>query len=70
MKEMKKLIEHSFFFPKQLVGIMGNIFDGIQRPLESIHKMTNSIYIPRGINTPALDKKKSWHFAPQSFKVN
>jgi len=50
-------------------GIMGNIFDGIQRPLESIHKMTNSIYIPRGINTPALDKKKSWHFAPQSFKV-
>jgi V-type H+-transporting ATPase subunit A len=50
-------------------GIMGNIFDGIQRPLESIHKVTNSIYIPRGVNAPALDKKKSWPFKPMGFKV-
>jgi len=50
-------------------GIMGSIFDGIQRPLEHIAEMTNSIYIPRGINTPSLDKKKSWEFQPVTFKV-
>ena len=35
-------------------GIMGAIFDGIQRPLEAINQMTSSIYIPKGINTNAL----------------
>lgn len=49
-------------------GIMGSIFDGIQRPLESIANIAQSIYIPRGINTPALDKKKSWEFEPVNFK--
>jgi V-type H+-transporting ATPase subunit A len=49
-------------------GIMGSIFDGIQRPLESIAQLCQSIYIPRGVNTPALDKKKNWEFEPQSFK--
>lgn len=50
-------------------GIMGSIFDGIQRPLEHIAGITQSIYIPRGINTPALDKKKEWEFEPLNFKV-
>jgi len=50
-------------------GIMGSIFDGIQRPLEHIAKMTQSIYIPRGINTPALDKSANWEFEPVNFKV-
>lgn len=45
-------------------GIMQNIFDGIQRPLEHIFNMTQSIYIPRGIDTPALDEKKQYHFVP------
>lgn len=45
-------------------GIMGQIFDGIQRPLEAIHKVTESIYIPRGINTPALSIEHSWPFTP------
>merc|ERR1711990_490493 len=32
-------------------GIMDNIFDGIQRPLESIaDKSDGSVFIPRGIN--------------------
>ena len=30
-----------------LSGIMGNIFDGIQRPLKDINELTNSIYIPK-----------------------
>ncbi|CAB4061140.1 ATPeV1A [Lepeophtheirus salmonis] len=29
-------------------GIMGSIFDGIQRPLKDINEMTQSIYIPKG----------------------
>lgn len=37
-------------------GIMGNIFDGIQRPLQAISDISKSIFIPRGINTNALDK--------------
>jgi len=38
-------------------GIMGTIFDGIQRPLQDIADLTASIFIPKGINTPALNKK-------------
>jgi len=51
-------------------GIMKNIFDGIQRPLQSIYELSGkSIYIPRGINTPALDKDLKWYFEPQYVKV-
>lgn len=50
-------------------GICSNIFDGIQRPLESIQKLAESIYIPRGIETPALDQKLVWDFEPVNFKV-
>jgi len=50
-------------------GIMGSIFDGIQRPLESIAAVAESIYIPRGINTPSLDKKKVWEYEPLNFKI-
>jgi len=50
-------------------GILANIFDGIQRPLQAIHDIAKSIYIPRGINTPALSKDKQWYFEPQGFKV-
>ncbi len=48
---------------------MSNIFDGIQRPLKDIQDMSQSIYIPRGINTAALDKALSWEFEPVNFKV-
>ncbi|VUZ41594.1 unnamed protein product [Hymenolepis diminuta] len=45
-------------------GIMGSIFDGIQRPLQDIRDLTNSIYIPKGIDAPCLDRKKVWEFTP------
>ncbi|PIO23896.1 hypothetical protein AB205_0008790 [Aquarana catesbeiana] len=45
-------------------GIMGNIFDGIQRPLKDISDMTKSIYIPRGINVTALSRDIKWEFIP------
>eukprot|EP00834_Sanchytrium_tribonematis_P001410 NODE_34_length_36538_cov_0.612854.p18 type:complete len:189 gc:universal NODE_34_length_36538_cov_0.612854:13490-12924(-) len=45
-------------------GLMDNIYDGIQRPLQAIQQYSQSIYIPRGIDTHALDKKKQWEFVP------
>lgn len=50
-------------------GLMSNIFDGIQRPLKAIQDASDSIYIPRGISTTALDKKLAWEFTPADFKV-
>merc|ERR1719370_917392 len=51
-------------------GIMGSIFDGIQRPLKDINELTQSIYIPRGINTSALSTVAEWDFSPmQSLKM-
>lgn len=43
-------------------GILGAIFDGIQRPLIRIAEMTNSVFIPRGVNVIALDDKKLWDY--------
>ncbi|KAJ1796864.1 H(+)-transporting V1 sector ATPase subunit A [Coemansia sp. RSA 2399] len=50
-------------------GLSSNIFDGIQRPLKAIQEASQSIYIPRGIDTPSLDKKLEWQFEPVNFKV-
>ncbi|KAJ7580990.1 ATP synthase alpha/beta family, nucleotide-binding domain-containing protein [Mycena floridula] len=50
-------------------GLMENIVDGIQRPLRSIQELSKSIYIPRGINTEALDRSIKWDFKPLNFKV-
>ncbi|OMJ10269.1 V-type proton ATPase catalytic subunit A isoform 2 [Smittium culicis] len=50
-------------------GLCSNIFDGIQRPLKAIQELTNSIYIPRGINTPALDMNLMWDFKPSQIRV-
>merc|ERR1712195_309967 len=50
-------------------GMLGQMFDGIQRPLEQIKKACNdSIYIPRGIEVPVLPRDKKWHFRPLSGK--
>lgn len=45
-------------------GLLHNIYDGIQRPLEKIFQQSHSIYIPRGIAAPALDRTKKWEFTP------
>ena len=45
-------------------GIMDNIFDGIQRPLQAIADASQSIFIPRGIDTPSLDRGKMWEWNP------
>lgn len=50
-------------------GIMGSIFDGIQRPLKDINELTESIYIPKGVNVPSLSRVASWEFNPLNVKV-
>lgn len=44
-------------------GILGSIFDGIQRPLENIKALTGD-YIERGVDVPSLPKDKKWTFKP------
>lgn len=44
-------------------GLIGSIFDGIQRPLEEIMKVSGN-NLQRGVEIPALDHKKKWHFQP------
>ena len=43
-------------------GIIENIYDGIQRPLEEIMKKVGSNNLPRGVEVPALDREKKWEF--------
>ncbi|KIY96482.1 V-type H+-transporting ATPase subunit A [Monoraphidium neglectum] len=50
-------------------GLMGNIFDGIQRPLKAIAQQSGDVFIPRGVAVPALDQSIAWEFAPTGFKV-
>lgn len=45
-------------------GLIGNIYDGIQRPLQEIMETTNSNLLQRGVAVPALNRKKKWHFVP------
>lgn len=47
-------------------GLMETIYDGIQRPLKGISDESGSIYIPRGIDVPSLDRTKEWEFTPSS----
>ena len=44
-------------------GIMGNIFDGIQRPLDKLDEVS-PIFIQPGVHVPSLDRDKEWDFIP------
>jgi V/A-type H+-transporting ATPase subunit A len=44
-------------------GLLGSIFDGVQRPLTTIFQQTGDS-IPRGLDIPALDRGKAWAFVP------
>jgi V/A-type H+-transporting ATPase subunit A len=45
-------------------GLIGSIYDGIQRPLNVIADMAGD-YIARGLEVPGLDREKKWHFVPK-----
>ena len=44
-------------------GLIGTIFDGVQRPLTTIFEQTGDI-IPRGLDLPSLDRTRNWPFVP------
>ncbi|MGN0450576.1 MAG: V-type ATP synthase subunit A [Acutalibacteraceae bacterium] len=45
-------------------GLIGSIFDGIQRPLAEIMKVSGT-NLQRGVEVPALPRDKKWHFTPE-----
>lgn len=44
-------------------GLLGAIYDGIQRPLPELQEMSGD-FISRGLNVDGLDKEKKWLFKP------
>ena len=46
-------------------GLLTNIYDGIQRPLKTIAKNSGDVFIPKGVDVPALDRKKQFEFKPK-----
>jgi V/A-type H+-transporting ATPase subunit A len=44
-------------------GLLENIYDGIQRPLEVIKKHSG-VRLQRGVEVPSLDREKKWVFEP------
>ena len=45
-------------------GIIENIYDGIQRPLEEIVKQTGSNNLARGVEVSAINREKKWAYTP------
>ena len=45
-------------------GLIASIYDGIQRPLDDIMKVTGSNNLVRGVEVPALKRDKKWKFVP------
>ncbi|KXB01059.1 ATP synthase subunit A, partial [candidate division MSBL1 archaeon SCGC-AAA261D19] len=48
-------------------GLIGTVFDGIQRPLTAIQEQVGS-FIKRGVQTNALPRDKKWLFVPNDLK--
>ena len=46
-------------------GMIGTIYDGVQRPLEKIMDETGN-FIARGVDIPHLDREKKWLFVPDA----
>jgi V/A-type H+-transporting ATPase subunit A len=46
-------------------GLLGSIFDGIQRPLDKILSKEGT-FISSGIKVNSLDREKKWHFKPKA----
>ncbi len=46
-------------------GLLGNTFDGIQRPLETLRQLTGA-YIKQARGLPSLKREKKWAFTPKA----
>jgi len=45
-------------------GLIGTIYDGIQRPLEVIRDTSGEYFIQKGVHLPSLSREKEWLFHP------
>ena len=45
-------------------GLIESIYDGIQRPLDDILRVTGGNLLTRGVEVPALKRDKKWEFVP------
>lgn len=45
-------------------GLISQMFDGIQRPLERFQTITESDFLVRGVQLPNLDREAKWDFVP------
>ena len=45
-------------------GLISQMFDGIQRPLERFQEVTSSDFLVRGVQVPNLDRDTKWAFEP------
>ena len=45
-------------------GLIASIYDGIQRPLDDIMKVTGGNSLKRGVEVPSLKRDKKWKFVP------
>lgn len=45
-------------------GLISQMFDGIQRPLERFQAITESDFLVRGVQLPNLDREAKWDFVP------
>lgn len=45
-------------------GMLSGMFDGIQRPLRKLAELSDSSFLNRGVNVPALDRERKWLFEP------
>ena len=47
-------------------GLIGSIYDGIQRPLDAIMEKTGGNLLNRGVEVPSLKRDKKWSFVPSA----
>ena len=47
-------------------GLIGSIYDGIQRPLDDIMKVTGGNLLNRGVEVPSLKRERKWDFQPSA----
>lgn len=45
-------------------GIIGNVFDGIERPLKTLQEKSGD-FLEKGNNIDAIDREAVWHFVPK-----
>lgn len=49
-------------------GLIGTIYDGIQRPLEDLYRQSGH-FIGRGLVVNPLSREKVWHFVPADIAI-